>query len=133
MSYFAPFLIIPVLLLGGAYLSYEGMEKSEEYKIKSAIKTDFILSIEIIMIAFPMNLLGKLMVVSLPKLIKLLSIVGTIAMLLVGGGMYVHNIAYIHHYEIYMHIILLELLLGIIVGTIVFYSLGLYKKIKTFI
>jgi len=205
MSYFASFLIVPVLLLGGAYLSYEGMEKiihvitrkheeegnekSEEYKIKSAIKTDFILSIEIIMIAlgtvvsaslfnqiivvsliailatvgvygivalmvrlddggyhliknsegkhtmiaFPMNLLGKFMVASLPKLIKLLSIVGTVAMLLVGGGMYVHNIAYIHHYEIYMPMILLELLLGIIVGTIIYYSLGLYKKIKTFI
>ena len=35
---------------------------------------------------------GKVLVRSLPKIIRLLSIIGTIAMLLVGGGMYVHNI-----------------------------------------
>lgn len=77
LSAFMPWLIVPILLLGGAYLSYEGAEKvyewitgthlskpaasgssdkqeilnSEAAKIKSAIRTDFILSIEIIVIS----------------------------------------------------------------------------------
>jgi predicted DNA repair protein MutK len=84
LSAFAPWSIIPILMLGGAYLAYEGSEKIYEYihkkiykthainldtklvqssideneilriektKVKSAILTDFILSIEIIIIA----------------------------------------------------------------------------------
>ena len=77
MSAYLPSLILPILILGGVYLSYEGFEKIAEYinphdnheeieklekteedvlviekeKIKSAIFTDFILSIEIILIA----------------------------------------------------------------------------------
>jgi predicted DNA repair protein MutK len=82
LSYFLPFLIMPLLMLGGAYLCYEGFEKVwhnitdkaavekhkellrkaledpkinlaefEKDKIKGAIRTDFILSAEIIIIA----------------------------------------------------------------------------------
>jgi predicted DNA repair protein MutK len=82
LSYFLPMLIMPLLMLGGAYLCYEGFEKvwhkfshKEEHqeqhekhvvalqdesiditiyekdKIKGAIRTDFILSAEIIIIA----------------------------------------------------------------------------------
>ena len=77
LSAFMPWLIVPILLIGGAYLSYEGAEKVMEWlfhqqhepvaamesekseeivekesdKIKAAIRTDFILSIEIIVIA----------------------------------------------------------------------------------
>ncbi|MCW8827553.1 MAG: DUF808 domain-containing protein, partial [Gammaproteobacteria bacterium] len=73
---YLPWLIVPILLIGGAYLSYEGTEKVYEVltgrhdkavaaretgeprkllqreagKIKAAIRTDFILSIEIIVI-----------------------------------------------------------------------------------
>ena len=78
LSAFAPWLIVPILMVGGVYLAYEGVEKIYEFffhrgekkhveslekkskeevlseekeKIKSAIITDFILSIEIIIIA----------------------------------------------------------------------------------
>ncbi|MDX2369062.1 MAG: DUF808 domain-containing protein [Colwellia sp.] len=82
LSYFLPSLIMPLLMLGGAYLCYEGFEKVwhnftdkaavehhkehlraalqdpnidledfEKDKIKGAIRTDFILSAEIIIIA----------------------------------------------------------------------------------
>jgi len=82
LSYFLPIVIMPLLMLGGAYLCYEGFEKVwhsyahksqqkqeheklvsalqddnvdimayEKDKIKGAIRTDFILSAEIIIIA----------------------------------------------------------------------------------
>ena len=75
LSYFAPWVITPLLMLGGAYLCFEGAEKVvhalaphadhtveedfdtkdpahlEEEKIAGAIKTDFILSAEIMTIA----------------------------------------------------------------------------------
>jgi predicted DNA repair protein MutK len=67
MSVFLPFLIKPLLMLGGLYLCYEGAEKilhhhaephahsgnveTEAEKIKGAVRTDFILSAEIIVIA----------------------------------------------------------------------------------
>ncbi|MDQ2095226.1 DUF808 domain-containing protein [Rhodalgimonas zhirmunskyi] len=73
LSNFAPWLITPLLMLGGAYLAYEGAEKVyhklfhkshaeetheggdpahlEEEKVAGAIKTDFILSAEIMTIA----------------------------------------------------------------------------------
>lgn len=69
LSAFAPFLITPLLLAGGLYLAYEGVEKiidyfykqqessskaplaNEKHQIKGAIRTDFVLSIEIIVIA----------------------------------------------------------------------------------
>jgi predicted DNA repair protein MutK len=69
VSTFAPFFIMPLLFIGGSYLCFEGFEKvmekffhkaekhkeikiqTEEEKIKGAIRTDFILSLEIIVIA----------------------------------------------------------------------------------
>lgn len=67
LSVFMPFLVQPLLMLGGLYLCYEGAEKilhhhaephahsgnveTEADKIKGAIRTDFILSAEIIVIA----------------------------------------------------------------------------------
>ena len=76
LSAFVPWLIVPILLIGGAYLSYEGTEKVYEWftghekhsiaaeasddpkeivnreasKIKAAVRTDFILSVEIVVI-----------------------------------------------------------------------------------
>jgi uncharacterized protein len=202
LSAFAPWLIVPILLLGGAYLSYEGVEKifhmlthkshpshpkaetiSEETelvkvertKIKSAIRTDFILSIEIVVVALGtvmeqslmmrivvvsliallatvgvyglvalivrmddtglylierakelqgilqriVTRTGSLLVASLPIVIRALGIIGTIAMLLVGGGMYSHNIPAIHHALDFMPLLLANLLLGLMVGGIV--------------
>jgi uncharacterized protein len=179
LSAFAKFLIIPLLMIGGIFLCFEGMEKIahkflhskeddaaqaklheavvndeidlvalEKQKIKGAIRTDFILSAEIIVITlgtvatasfskqvsvlvlisvlmtvgvyslvagivklddiglhlmrkpgasgFSMAL-GRALVKYTPYLMKLLSIVGTAAMFLVGGGIIVHNWPWLHH------------------------------------
>lgn len=212
LSAFMPWLIVPILLIGGAYLSYEGTEKvvewifgshaskpaasdtsdkqvildSESKKIKSAIRTDFILSIEIIVITLGVVLeqtlviqilvvsfiaflatvlvygvvallvrmddvglrlieqannmtgtfykvtktIGTLLVSSLPKIIRLLSIVGTIAMLLVGGGMFVHNIELLHSILLVMPALVADLLVGLSIGIVILFSLKFYKILK---
>ncbi|MCW9031620.1 MAG: DUF808 domain-containing protein, partial [Gammaproteobacteria bacterium] len=202
LSAFLPWLIVPILLLGGAYLSYEGAEKvyewitgthlskpaasessdkqdilnSESAKIKSAIRTDFILSIEIIIISLDavmeqsfliqimvvsliallatagvygvvallvrmddagLHLIarakflkgfraksseftGELLINALPKVIYLLGIIGTIAMLLVGGGMFVHNIDVLHHFLNILPTLVADLVVGLTVGMSLF-------------
>lgn len=198
LSAFMPWMIVPVLLLGGVYLSFEGVEKIyhvirrhpserpaaetvvdnaellniEKTKIKSAVRTDFILSIEIIMItlgtvvgepillqvvvvsiialaatigvygvvallvrmddagfylidkardlagavASILRISGTVLVAALPKVIRILGIVGTIAMLLVGGGMFTHNIEAIHHVVASYPALLADFVIGLIVG-----------------
>ena len=214
LSAYAPWLIVPILLLGGAYLSYEGAEKvlewilphkphatpaaetadskaelleSETHKIKGAIRTDFILSIEIIVIALGtvmdqslgMRILvvsviallatvgvyglvallvrmddaglhlitrakqmsgaaagfirrfGHMLIAGLPLVIRLLGVIGTIAMLLVGGGMYVHNIEAIHHALHFLPAIVGELLVGLVLGAILVGLMHLVESIKS--
>jgi uncharacterized protein len=177
ISWVAPWAITPLLMLGGAYLCFEGCEKlvhkflhskSEEQahhqehvqaladpsvdlvalertKVKGAIRTDFILSAEIIVIAlgtvatagFTRQLLvltsisaimtvgvyglvagivklddagmylsqrqgaarhlGRVILLGAPWLMKGLSWAGTIAMFMVGGGILVHGIPWLHH------------------------------------
>lgn len=215
LTAYAPQLIVPILLIGGVYLSFEGVEKImhtffhknhkdlkrveviteeellelEKAKIKSTIITDFILSLEIIMIALgtvtgqplleqilvvsivaiiatigvygivalmvrmddmgmkfiqmargksqfvksSFVILGKGLVWSLPKLIQLLAVIGTIAMLLVGGGLFVHNIQEIHDFLHALPVILSELLTGLVVGLIAFFLVKGIKKIKSMI
>ena len=198
LSAYAPWLIVPVLLLGGVYLSYEGVEKIYHYfshsphakpaaetvtddkellrreaeKVKSAIRTDFILSIEIVIIALGTVMEQQLMlqimvvsvvamlatigvygvvalivrmddmgfylirqgrrlqgmfarllvpagsglVVSLPWVIRALGIIGTIAMLLVGGGMFTHNIHALHELLVFMPSLIADLVLAFVVG-----------------
>jgi len=212
LSAYAPQFIVPILLIGGVYLSFEGVEKImhtffhknhkeaevlkarteeellivEKKKIKSTIITDFILSLEIIMIALgtvtdkplieqilvvsivaivatigvyglvalmvrmddlgmkfiqmargksqfvksSFVIMGKGLVWSLPKLIQLLAVIGTIAMLLVGGGMFVHNIPEIHDLLHALPIIISELLMGLIIGFIAFLLIEGFKKVK---
>ncbi|MCJ2046003.1 DUF808 domain-containing protein [Methylobacterium sp. J-078] len=167
---FAPWAITPLLMLGGAYLSYEGSEKVyealfphqaheakrdasagdaqalEDQKVSSAIKTDFILSAEIMAItlaALPegsiwmkaavlavvavgitvavyggvalivkaddaglamaantsrsafgslVRGIGRALVKGMPGFLKILAIVGTAAMIWVGGGILVHGL-----------------------------------------
>jgi predicted DNA repair protein MutK len=212
LSAYLPWLIVPILLLGGAYLSFEGVEKvnevffhrhahkqvaaetltdktallkAEKAKIKSAVRTDFILSIEIIMIALgtvmeqPLGIqflvvsliavaatagvyglvallvrmddagfhlieraqemggasaqvyrrTGALLVSSLPKVIKVLGIIGTVAMLLVGGGMFVHNIDAVHHALAFMPALAADLAAGLVVGGIVLGGVSLWKAV----
>ncbi len=208
LSAFAPWAIIPILLLGGIYLAFEGAEKIYEYimhrnhsnktvkfkkmdeeetinhekkKIKSAIITDFILSVEIIIIALSTvvdkQLSIQIMVVSivaiiatvgvygivalivrmddfgykliklnneknniakkvglffvnaLPIVIKSLAVIGTIAMILVAGGIYVHNIHFLYDFFRPIPSFLGELIVGLIVGAVALLLVKIYYKV----
>jgi predicted DNA repair protein MutK len=197
LSAFLPVAIIPLLMIGGIYLAYEGVEKIVEYifhkketkvkvipvkltetqvlefeseKIKSAIIVDFILSVEIVIIALgsvilqPLKMqiivvtivailatigvygivallvrmddlgyklialnkkeksftktVGTGLVKKLPVIIRILAVVGTIAMILVAGGIFVHNIDFIHDLVHSLPSILGELLVGLVVGIV---------------
>lgn len=165
LSAFLPALITPLLMIGGVYLCFEGVEKllhkflhrnehedrhdtepevtDEKTKVKGAVRTDFILSAEIIIIALGVVEIYDLMTRSLvmaaigvgmtvlvyglvgiivklddlgmmlmrqksaavqgigrglisfmPWFMRGLSIVGTLAMFLVGGGLIAHNLGF---------------------------------------
>nr|WP_315148851.1 DUF808 domain-containing protein [uncultured Flavobacterium sp.] len=209
LSYFFPIAIIVILVLGGLFLAYEGAEKIFEYffphkhaatqitnrqyseeeilavekeKIKSAIVTDFILSVEIVIIALgtviekPLSTqivvvsiiailatvgvygivalivrmdelgyklislstkehsfsktIGNLLVQALPKVIKSLAVIGTIALLLVAGGIFIHNIDFLHHVFPNLPSILKEFSFGLVIGFLV---LGIVNLIKLII
>ncbi|MBA3880039.1 MAG: DUF808 domain-containing protein [Sphingobium sp.] len=164
LSAFAPWLITPLLLIGGSYLCFEGAEKIvhalshephaeeaivkldarqlEDRQVSGAIRTDFILSGEIMAIALstiegqPLlnqalalvavafgitagvygvvavivkmddiglamakrklattRAIGRALVKTMPVLLSILSVIGTAAMLWVGGGIVVHALA----------------------------------------
>ena len=178
ISALAPWLVTPLLMLGGAFLCYEGVEKLahrflhsraedqahreelaravvdpdvdlvalEKDKIKGAVRTDFILSAEIVTIAlgavagaeFGVRVgvlvgiatlmtvgvyglvagivklddlglhlsrrpdafrqrLGRGILAAAPWLMKGLSVAGTAAMFLVGGGILAHGVGALHH------------------------------------
>ena len=159
LSAFLPFLIVPLLCIGGLYLATEGVLKSieiasgshhdkekmdEDATVSSAVKTDFILSAEILIIALSvigessllqqaailvivgvfvtvfvygcvaiivrlddwglrltsikyLRWLGLALVKSVPILLKLLALIGTLAMLSVGGSILEHTL---HHYHL---------------------------------
>lgn len=177
ISAFIPWAITPLLMIGGAFLCFEGVEKVlhtlqarkhketpearqqrldaiatqdpktyERDKIKGAIRTDFILSAEIVAITLGIvadapllnqvlvlsgialvvtagvyglvgiivklddmgfwlverpgamaKSIGKGLLVVAPWLMKSLSVIGTLAMFLVGGGIVVHGVAPVHH------------------------------------
>ena len=113
LSAFLPSTIIPILLIGGVYLAYEGAEKIHEYffphshnahkseelvemteeeiidyekaRIKSAIIVDFILSLEIIIIALSTvveeTLTIQIIVVSIVALLATLGVYGIVALI----------------------------------------------------
>ena len=179
ISAFVPQAIQPLLMLGGAYLCYEGFEKVahkflhggagdaaheaelagalaagadmqsvERDKIQGAVRTDFILSAEIIVIALGVvneqgasfgaqvaalvavaivmtigvygivaaivkiddaglylsrrggpvsRAVGGLLLAAAPRLMKSLSVIGTVAMFMVGGGIIGHGVPALHH------------------------------------
>lgn len=181
ISAFLPRAITPLLMLGGAYLCFEGFEKLahkylhggaedtahadqmadqmaeapadadlraiEREKIRGAVRTDFILSAEIIVIALGVvseagasfgaqvaamvavavvmtigvygivaaivkiddaglylsrrtgglaRALGRLLLAAAPRLMKALSVIGTVAMFMVGGGIIGHAVQPLH-------------------------------------
>ena len=209
LSAFLPWAVTVILVLGGVYLAFEGAEKIYEYfvphehktyevsheslseasilelekkKIKSAILTDFILSIEIVIIALGtvmdksllfqflvvsivaiiatigvygivavivrmddlglrlvrmsngkkdvLNFIGNVLVNALPLIIKSLSVIGTIALLLVAGGIFVHNIEYLHHFLETWPGFVRDFVIGLGVGIL---SLLVFKIIKCLI
>ncbi len=210
ISAFIPWAITPLLMLGGAFLCFEGVEKVlhtfetrkhkedpvarqkrletlaaqdplafEKDKVKGAVRTDFILSAEIVAITLGIVAqapllnqvlvlagialivtvgvyglvgiivklddmgywlaekrsvlaqgVGKGLLITAPWLMKALSIVGTLAMFLVGGGIVVHGITPLHHaiehfaqqqsaFIAYTLPGLLNLVFGFIIGAIV--------------
>jgi uncharacterized protein len=221
ISAFAPWLITPLLMVGGAYLCYEGVEKVlhslnhdkadnspearqqrldklsqmdprqfEKDKVKGAVRTDFILSAEIVAITLGIvseapllnqvlilagiavlvtigvygivamivkiddlgywlreksstlaQGVGGLLLALAPLLMKILTVVGTVAMFLVGGGIIVHGIAPLHHaiteYSNGFHSVVSALLsnggnlvLGFIIGSIVLLGVNLIAKLR---
>jgi predicted DNA repair protein MutK len=205
LNVFFPIAIKVILILGGLYLAYEGVEKIIEYffhrektgqevlaeneqnandaekaKVKSAITTDFILSIEIVIIALgtvldknlPIQIatvsavavlatigvygivaiivrmddtgyklikrfnskgffsaLGFLLVKSLPVIIKVLAVTGTVALILVSGGIFTHNIEYLHHLFTAVPSVIKEFTIGLIAGLMVVGILTGGKKV----
>jgi predicted DNA repair protein MutK len=205
LNYFFPIAIKVALIAGGLYLAYEGVEKIVEYlfhrpkkgkevikenkadggelektKIRSAITTDFILSVEIVIIALGTVLdksltiqiltvsvvallatvgvygivalivrmddaghklikrsngkgflagLGNLLVKSLPIVIKFLAVVGTIALILVSGGIFVHNIDFFHGLFPQVPSIIKEVVIGLVAGLLVVGVVTLVKKL----
>lgn len=64
---------------------------------------------------------------ALPKVIRVLTFLGTLAMFLVAGGIFLHNIELIHHTLAFMPSILGELLFGFTLGML---SVGIHQMIK---
>jgi len=174
ITYFAPWIMAPILVLGGSYLAYEGTESlgeklglikehghsnehsipntddltaAEDKTVASAVRTDTILSIEIIALTIASvttetiitqigvliligliatvgvygvvgliikmddvgfylrdahaknqgyQLISKLLILGMPKIMKALGFIGMIAMLMVGGGILMHNLPFLH-------------------------------------
>ncbi|MCG2607096.1 DUF808 domain-containing protein [Acinetobacter sp. SM34] len=225
ISVVAPWLINPLLMIGGLFLCYEGVEKVlhslkhkkatteeaaeaeltaietdlatfEKEKIKGAIRTDFILSAEIVVIslgtvataAFATKVMvlsaiavvmtvgvygfvamivkiddlglylaeqassfkqtvGRGLLAFAPKLMKTLTIVGTIAMFLVGGGIITHTIPWFHHFtedsvDYVQHMptvgniigavtpTLINLAIGFVAGLLVLIVIAMIQKMK---
>ena len=78
----------------------------------------------------PLRAVGETLVAALPKVIRLLTVVGTLAMLMVAGGIYVHNVHQIHDALHFMPSLLAEVLVGLLLGLIVLAVEKLFIKIK---
>lgn len=209
LSAFIPVVIIPILLIGGIYLAYEGALKIFEYlfhrkqknhtaiqvemtkaeilifekeKIKSAIIVDFILSAEIIIMALgsvidqPMEVqiivvtivallatigvygivalivrmddlgfkliemsegkpgvsksIGTALIKTLPVIIRALGVIGTFAMILVAGGIFAHNLHFVHDLIESLPVLLGEFIIGLSVGIVVLLIVKLFYFIR---
>ncbi|MDO7172699.1 DUF808 domain-containing protein [Mariniflexile sp. AS56] len=208
LSSFLPWAVTLILILGGVYLAYEGVEKIVEFfvphkhdvatikeaslseeevlllekkKIKSAVFTDFILSIEIVIIALGTVLgrpilfqvlvvsivaiiatigvygivalivrmddlgyrlikksnsekglffgIGTVLVKALPLVIKSLSVIGTVALILVAGGIFTHNIEFFHHLMESMPAFIKDAIVGLLVGLLALIVVKVFSKI----
>ena len=229
ISAFIPWAITPLLMVGGAYLCFEGFEKLahkflhseaedaaheeelaqalaanadmrdvEKEKIKGAVRTDFILSAEIIVIALGVvneqgasfgaqvaalvavaiamtigvygvvagivkiddlglylsrksgaaaRAIGNLLLAAAPRLMKALSVIGTVAMFMVGGGIIGHAFEPLHHLaEGAAHAVagvpaiggllaavtptLIDAVAGVIVGAVVLLGVSVFQRLR---
>jgi predicted DNA repair protein MutK len=229
ISAFIPWAITPLLMVGGAYLCFEGFEKLahkflhseaedaaheeelaqalaanadmrevEKEKIKGAVRTDFILSAEIIVIALGVvneqgasfgaqvaalvavaiamtigvygvvagivkiddlglylsrksgtaaRAIGNLLLAAAPRLMKALSVIGTVAMFMVGGGIIGHAFEPLHHLaEGAAHAVagvpaiggllaavaptLIDAVAGVIVGALVLLGVSIFQRLR---
>jgi predicted DNA repair protein MutK len=74
--------------------------------------------------------LGGVLVAALPKIIKSLTVIGTIALLLVSGGIFAHNIDFFHNLIPVLPSLVTELLIGLVVGFICLLLVNLALKLK---
>lgn len=218
ISWLVPVLVVPLMMVGGAYLCYEGFEKVveklfhrhgkldpearaqavlasgetprelEKKKIRGAVRTDFILSAEIIVLSLAVvasqplvtrtmslsvialvvtlviyglvaaivkmddvglwmdrrpgtvvQALGRALVYLAPWMMKTLGVIGTIAMFLVGGGIFVHNIDVLHHLmevmqgwgiPAFLADIIASLVVGVLVGALVLGAVNLFNRVR---
>ena len=69
------------------------------------------------------------MVKALPVVIRILSYVGTAALIMVAGGIFSHNIPYFHHVLENIPTLLKEIILGIGGGIVAFIVITIFKKL----
>ena len=72
---------------------------------------------------------GLFLVSALPKVIKSLSVIGTLALLLVSGGIFVHNIHYLHDLLAGIPPMLAEFIAGLVVGILVLLVVKLFSTL----
>jgi predicted DNA repair protein MutK len=72
--------------------------------------------------------LGHVLVGALPVVIRILGVVGTIALLLVAGGIFVHNIHYLHNLFPTLPDTILEFIAGLVVGLVIAGMVELIKE-----
>lgn len=75
--------------------------------------------------------IGKLLVNALPVLIRIIAFVGTIALLLVAGGIFSHNIQFFHHLMESWPVIIKEFLIGLGVGIVILIPILIFKKLTS--
>ncbi|MNU09416.1 hypothetical protein D3C72_2559640 [compost metagenome] len=65
----------------------------------------------------------------MPKVIKSLAVIGTIALILVAGGIFIHNIDFLHHILPQLPSVVKEFIIGLAIGLVVLGIVNLFKKI----
>ena len=75
------------------------------------------------------DIIGKSLVSALPWVIKSLSVIGTIALLLVSGGIFTHNIDYLHGLLESIPSFIVDLVIGLVVGMVVLLVVQMVSKV----
>lgn len=70
-----------------------------------------------------------MLVLALPKVINGLSIIGTLALILVAGGIFVHNVDFFHHLLPALPSVVLEFVVGLVVGFTALLLINIFHKI----